>query len=234
MIGVDTDPTGNSATAGHTIEACREVAAGETFQVDFTVQQVSDLAGFEADLHYNPSVLRVTAVDYELFLATAGTIMDVGDTPPDDDGTFSIGVSLWPLPDVGASGDGVLARLTFEAVGTGSCNLDLSGVKLADINVQPIGDTDDDDDFDGSVSKGEVAVAQTCPAPAPVASPTAAATPVGTPTLAATPAAVEAPPPTGGGSPTGLARAPPWTGLGLALAGGLLLAASVLVVRRSA
>ena len=235
VIGIDTDPTGNSDTAVGTIDACQAVEAGDTFEVDVTIQEVTDLAGFEAHLVYDPSVLRVTAVDYDYFLATAGTLMVVGEAPPDTDGTFRMVAALLPLPDVGASGEGVLARITFEALASGSCDLDLSEVKLGDSNVQPIGDTDADDDFDGPISKGQIAVNQPCPTSIPAVTPTG--TPTSTPTTTATPtpALIDAPPPTGVGSLNGLARAPPlWLGFSLALAGGAFLAAAVVAARRSA
>jgi hypothetical protein len=238
VIGIDTDPTGNSDTAVGAIDACQAVEAGDTFEVDVTIQEVTDLAGFEAHLVYDPSVLKVTAVDYDYFLATAGSVQNWGEAPtllnPDTDGTLSMIVAFMPLPDVGASGEGVLARITFEALTGGSCDLDLSEVKLGDSNVQPIGDTDADDDFDGPISKGQIAVNQPCPTSIPAATPPATFTPA--PATTAVPSApAEAPPPTGVGSLSGLARAPPlWLGFSLALAGGAFLAAAVVAARRSA
>jgi len=238
VIGIDTDPTGNSDTAVGAIDACQAVEAGDTFEVDVTIQEVTDLAGFEAHLLYDPSVLKVTAVDYNYFLATAGSVQNWGEAPtllnPDTDGTLSMVVAFMPLPYIGASGDGVLVRITFQAVASGSCDLDLSGVKLGDSNVQPIGDTDADDDFDGSISKGQIAVNQPCPSSIPTVTPTATRTP--TPTTIATPtlAPIDAPPPTGVGCLNGLARAPPWLYFSLALAGGAFLAAAVVAARRPA
>jgi hypothetical protein len=238
VIGIDTDPAGNSDTAVGTIDACQAVTPGDTFQVDVTIQGVTDLAGFEAHLLYDPSVLKVTAVDHNFLLATAGSATNWGEAPtsqnPDTDGTLSVIVALMPLPAVGANGDGVLARITFEAVASGSCNLDLSGVKLGDSNVQPIGDTDADDDFDGPISKGQIAVNQPCPTSIPAVTP--AATPAPAPTTTATPtsALIDVPPPTGVGTLSGLARAPPfWLSFSLALAGGAFLAAAVAVARHS-
>jgi hypothetical protein len=231
VIGIDADPTGNSATAIGPTDACRSVVVGDTLQVDVTIQEVPDLAGFEARLLYDPSVLKATAVDYNYFLAAAGTVVDVGETPPDTDGSLHMGAAVLPLPETDSGGEGVLARITFQAIASGECDLDLSEVKLADSNAQPIGDTDQDDDFDGPVSKGQIAVNQPCPTSIPAATP--AVTPTPTPTTTVVPAApVEAPPPTGVGSLSGLARAPPWLGLSLVLAGGAFLAAAAVAARR--
>jgi len=233
VLGVDADPAGSSATVVGTIDSCRRVAAGETFQVDVTVQQVNNLAGFEAALLYDPSVLKVTDVDYELFLATAGDVLAVGETPPDADGSLSLSAALFPLPDVGTSGDGVLARVTFEAVGEGECGLDLSAVKLADINLQPIGDTSGDDFFDGLVSRGQIHVNQPCPSSTPTATPTSTATPVVTTAATPVPPSIEAPPSAGTGTVGGgPARPPPWLSLSLVLASSAFLAAAVVVARR--
>ena len=172
VVSVDTDPTGNTATFVGTIDPCREVTVDPLgFDIDVTIEQVTDLAGFEAKLHYNPAVLKVTDVDYSYFLATAGSVTNWGESPtptnPDTDGTLSMIAVLFPLPITGASGEGVLARVTLEAVGSGLSGLNLTDVKLADINNDPIGDEDHDQIFDGPVANGEIAVDQPCSTPDP-------------------------------------------------------------------
>jgi hypothetical protein len=165
VVSVDTDPTDNTATFVATIDPCRQVTVDPLgFDIDVTIEEVTDLAGFEAKLHYNPAVLKVTGVDYNYFLATAGSVQDWGETTPDNDGTFSMVATLSiPLPATGASGSGVLARVSLEAVASGLSDLNLSDIKLADINTQPIGDETGDQVFDGPFANGEIAVDQACP-----------------------------------------------------------------------
>jgi hypothetical protein len=175
VVSVDTDPTDNTATFVATIDPCREVTVDPLgFDIDVTIEQVTDLAGFEAKLDYNPAVLKVTGVDYSYFLATAGSVTNWGEAPtslnPDTDGTLSMVATLSiPLPATGATGEGVLARVSLEAVANGLSELNLNDIKLADINTQPIGDEDDPPDqiFDGPVNHGQIAVAQPCSTPTP-------------------------------------------------------------------
>jgi len=172
VVSVDTDPTDNTATFVATIDPCREVTVGPEFDIDVTIEEVTDLAGFEAHLVYDPSVLKVTGVDYNYFLATAGSVTNWGEAPtslnPDTDGTLSMVATLSiPLPATGATGEGVLARVTLQAVDSGLSDLNLSDIKLADINTQPIGDETGDQVFDGPVANGKIAVGQPCSSPTP-------------------------------------------------------------------
>ena len=169
VVSVDTDPTNNTFEFVATIDPCREVTVDPLgFDIDVTIEQVTDLAGFEAKLDYNPAVLKVTGVDYSYFLATAGSVQDWGETTPDNDGTFSMVATLSiPLPATGATGEGVLARVSLEAVANGLSDLNLSDIKLADINTQPIGDETGDQVFDGPFANGEIAVDQPCSSPTP-------------------------------------------------------------------
>jgi hypothetical protein len=173
VVSVDTNPTDNTATFVGTIDPCREVTVDPLgFDIDVTIEQVIDLAGFEAHLVYDPSVLKVTGVDYSYFLATAGSVTNWGEAPtslnPDTDGTLSMVATLSiPLPATGATGEGVLARVSLEAVANGLSELNLNDIKLADINTQPIGDETGDQVFDGPVANGQIAVAQPCSTPDP-------------------------------------------------------------------
>lgn len=175
VVSVDTDPTDNTATFVATINPCREVTVGPEFQIDVTIEQVTNLAGFEVKLDYNPAVLKVTAIeDYNnYFLGTAGSVTNWGEAPtslnPDTDGTLLMAATLpmYPLPQVGASGEGALARVTLQAVDSGLSDLNLRDIKLADINAQPIGDEDGDQVFDGPFANGEIAVGQPCSSPTP-------------------------------------------------------------------
>lgn len=183
VVRVDTDPAGNTATFLATIDSCRGVTVRPQFSVDVTIEQVTNLAGFDARLGCDPTVLKVTRADYNYFLATAGTVTNWGEAPtpqnPDTDGTLSMVAALFPLPDQGASGEGVVAQVTLQAVASGLSDLNLSNIKLPDINNQPIGDEDGDDLFDGPVANGGIAVDQPCsgstptPAPTPMPTPTA-------------------------------------------------------------
>lgn len=185
---IDAGIDGNNATSVGTIEDCISVPRDTEFQMDVIISDVSDLLAWEVYLEYDPAVVTLTAQNVKLFLqANAGSsVLDVSGRVPDNSGFHDLQAfdsSDPPTPD---SGSGVLARVTFKAVGSGNTeigfgNRDLDqngvpdkGVLLRDAQGQAIGDTDDDTFFDGQTTVAEVAVGEDCPAgsivaPAPAA-----------------------------------------------------------------
>ncbi len=138
VVSVDAIPDGaNTATSVGAIDTCRSVSTGAIFTADVVIQGVTGIAGMEGHLMYNSSVLRVTAVSYAFLIGSAGgSLVELGDVVPDSDGNFELGVVTFPL--MPATGSGVMARMTFEAVGPGTSPLDLQNVKLSDALSQPI------------------------------------------------------------------------------------------------
>jgi hypothetical protein len=203
-VGIDADTAGNTATALGPIDGCISVATGQTVTVDVFVTGVQRLAGWQGELTYDNSVVNIADADAELLLAAnpASEVVNVSPDPlPDTDGAYNLVVA--DLGDrTGESGEGVLARLTLQAVGPGSTALTLSDVLLADPTAAPIGDTNGDTYFDGPVSGAEIRVDEACPSATPLARPTSAATPE-TPTAAtATPSPAVATPPSATATPS--------------------------------
>lgn len=164
-LAIDADPLGNSAASLADIDPCVSVAAGETFDVDVVVTDVTDLSGWEADFVYDGSVVSVVAMDPELFLAAepGSTLVDLSAEPlPNTDGAYHMIVADISQ-SVGENGSGVLARLTLQAVGQGASDLSLSQVILGDSAAKAIGDIDGDNVFDGPASKARVYVDEACP-----------------------------------------------------------------------
>ncbi len=155
---------GNTATTVGPINASRSTTCGDTFNVDVVIQGVTDIAGFQADLLYNPAVLRVTAVNYNFLLTTTGTaVLNAGSPTPDFDGLFRTAAAMFSTtPFTGASGNGVLARVTLQAVGTGSSVLDITSVKLADPNANPISPADANGFYLGTVNDASIVVNPPC------------------------------------------------------------------------
>ena len=130
-LAVDADPYAtpqNQATSLGSIEASRTVTCGETFELDLFIQDVTDLLVWSVDLKYDPSVLRITGQDVQMFLAAnAGSdvrdrsLGDLGLAAGKGGGSYGVmGADVAePAADVADSGSGVLARLTLTAVGTG-------------------------------------------------------------------------------------------------------------------
>lgn len=178
VIGIDADPSGNSATRLGTIDSCVEVTAGSTFQVDLFVRDVTDLLAWEAYLETDPLVVEILDRDVQLFQAAnpGSDVLDGSEVTPDDDGLYRLSAVDTADPQAPDSGSGVLARITLEAVGTGVSPLRLphrdldddgtpdQGPFLRDVDADVIGDETGDTFFDGPIANARVAVHRGCPA----------------------------------------------------------------------
>lgn len=126
IIAFDMDVAGNTATHVETIEDCVSLSAiGQTAVVDLVADQIPayGIGGFETNVLYNPAVVKVAAVQGSLLLAASGAsgITSYSNAVPDTDGNFR--ASFLDSSVNYESGEGVLLRLTFEAVGTGKATL---------------------------------------------------------------------------------------------------------------
>jgi hypothetical protein len=168
-VSVDTVPdSSNTATSVGGIDPCRTASVGSTFLIDIVIQNVSNLAGFQMNLLYDPAVLKIVPVsptkevDYLFFLASTGTaVLNLGESLPDNgDGDFLLAAVQFPLAP--ASGSGVLARLRLEAIGSGTSNLSLVKVKLSDGSGNPIQPSDANGVYSGPIQGGSIAVGGLC------------------------------------------------------------------------
>ncbi len=222
-IGVDADPTGNTATSLGSITPCLSVSNGDTFQVDIFVAGVNDLLAWETYLFYDTSIINIVDRDVSMFQAanSGSNVFDASEGLPDIDGQYGIAAVDLADPPSPDSGSGVLARLTLEAIGTGVSPLSLSatdidgdgtmdlGPWLRDLEAEPISDSNGDIFFDGPIANAEIRVGDNCPdvTPEPLPSPTLSPSsptpepsPSSSPETTATP--TEAPPTTATASPT--------------------------------
>jgi len=206
LVGIDADPAGNTATSLGTTDACVSVNSGDTFDMDIVISNITDLAGWQLTLTYDPAVLIMNDANVDLFItATEGSrLADLSATVPDSSGAHTFIVA--DLGSVSENGSGTLARMTLQAVGTGSSALVAEQVILGDSAATAIGDVDGDSFFDGTVTPAFVYVDAPCPEELPTMTPSAtlevtpppeAATPEVT-----TPVATVAPSPAGTTAPT--------------------------------
>jgi hypothetical protein len=126
IFAFDMDSSGNTATHVETIEDCVALAnVGDTTVVDLVVDQVpvDGALGIDTNVLFNPSIVRVTAVQGDLLLASSGTpsLFSFSEPVPDSSGDYKISFSDSSTDY--ESGEGVIVRLTFEAVGTGKATL---------------------------------------------------------------------------------------------------------------
>lgn len=172
-LGIDADPTGNSATLLGNRDVCVSVSRGHVFEVDVTVTNVSSLAAWEAYVTYDASVVNIVDRDVQMLLAApGGNVFDISESVPDNDGRYRVGAANISDPPLGADGSGVLARLTLEAKEPGVANLSVKpiqttlgsvGATLTRVDAVHIGDTNDDSYFDGATLDARIAVDQPCP-----------------------------------------------------------------------
>ena len=176
-IGIDADPTGNTATRLGTIDSCVEVATGDIFQVDIFVRDVTDLLAWSADFQTDPGIVQVVDRDVELFQAAneGSNVFDGSQQTPDGDGLYSLSAVDTADPESPDSGSGILARVTIEALAAGVSPLVLAfsdvdddgtidrGPFLSNVDAEPIGDDNGDTFFDGDIDNAQVAVDTPCP-----------------------------------------------------------------------
>jgi hypothetical protein len=163
ILALDVDSTNNTATHVETIDSCVSIpSVGGTATVDVVVDQVpaTGMAGVEMDVLYNPAIVRVTAMQIDLMLAAAGPMntANFSNPLPDSDGDYRLGVF-----DVGGpleSGEGVVVRLTFQAMANGVTAL--TPDELSTDNIPDILDADGATYEITNVIGATIAVGQSC------------------------------------------------------------------------
>lgn len=192
-VGIDADPSGNAATSLGSLEACREVASGETFEVDFYVLDVPPLQdekggvmGFSYNLKFNPDVVHVVTIENDWLTQSGGetTVINFLDgdatNEPNNDPfpgtTGNVRVDNIDLSLTIEDGSGVLSRVTLLAVGTGTSDLALSDDQVASdapliiSHAVPINNTEGAAYAIKSVQNGRIVVGGSCatePEPTP-------------------------------------------------------------------
>jgi hypothetical protein len=173
IIGVDANTTGNTATSLGTINGCISVNSTDSFSIDVFVEDVTNLNSFDGTFRFDGTILEVTDVDVQQFLATApeSSVTSYSGSVPNHSGSFL--VNAMDYGEAPESGEGILARLEITPrgpAGISKANFDLrpdgypiSGVQLFDQYGNAIGDLDEDDYFDGVALSAEIRVDEPCP-----------------------------------------------------------------------
>ena len=118
---------------------------GESFSIDVRIADASGVAAWEVSLGFDPEILSTnTAMITEgTFLSSFGLTSFSKSYDPFTGATFG----AFFLEDVTASGDGILATVQIEVVGTGQSALDLYGTSLLDSDLIPIAHSVEDGEF---------------------------------------------------------------------------------------
>ena len=165
-VAIDGNPNAtpaNTATSLGSREACISKSLNDTFTIDITVAEITDLKAWEATINYDPTKLRVTNKNVLYFLAAGGgNVWDASGPVPDQTGDYQSGALDLNNPGT-HNGSGVLARLTLEAIGSGVSDLTLYNVSLEEPGNVEIGDTNQDGWFDGPLFHAAVGIGQALP-----------------------------------------------------------------------
>lgn len=108
--------------------------AGESFRTELVIQAAQDLHGFQVDLVFDPDLLAVQAVDLGPFLGSAGRqALPLGpDLRQAAAGRVTVGGYTLDGPQQpAASGDGLLATITWRALRPGESRVHLEALRLA-------------------------------------------------------------------------------------------------------
>ncbi len=108
------------------------VHAGDTFDIPILISGVDDTVGLTAwqfDLSFEPDIVKPLAVTEGPFLANFGTTLYSPGVTDDGAGTITLVTDAYVDQDM-PSGSGVLAMITFTAVGPGTSALSPASVFL--------------------------------------------------------------------------------------------------------
>lgn len=225
-VALDLNTSGNDDSHVGSIEDCVQIsAAGQTLTLDLVIQGIDRsirIAGYQFDIDYDPAVIKIkSSVDFD----SAGSsppnnvtilsrissnggagFISVSDTSVAGSATFGAadGTANPAPPDNHEDGEGVLARITVEAVAKGKSNLILAGPKGGfdgDPNAIIIGGAGDYAQTPvpiTSIRNAAISVGSPCTAPPPPSNPPGTPTPSAT----VTPGETAGPgTPAAGGSP---------------------------------
>jgi general secretion pathway protein D len=108
------------------------VTAGQSFSLDVSIADVSDLFAFQFDIGFDPTVLSATGVDEGSFLSSGGATFFIPGFIDNGGGTVSFIANSLQTAVAGVGGSGVLATVRFMALTSGSSAVNLFGVTLLD------------------------------------------------------------------------------------------------------
>lgn len=112
------------------VAAPNPAVVGAPLALDVLIAGVADLYGYQFSLAFNPAVLQVTGTTEGVFLPTAGATLFDGGTVDNVLGTVTLAFGSLTGPVAGATGSGVLSRISFSVTQPGSSNLTFSDVLL--------------------------------------------------------------------------------------------------------
>ena len=126
------------------------VNLGDSVSVSVNIENVTNLAGFQFDIHYNPAILSSASVLEDEFLSGGGGTFCLEETVDAAAGTIT-DIACARTDQGGVSGSGTLITITFAAIGAGESYIRIQNIRLPDPNGAQISATT----TDGSVTVTE-------------------------------------------------------------------------------
>ena len=115
------------------------VFPGDTFTLDVEITGAVGVFGWQVDISFDPAIINIVSTTEGAFLtAGAATTFFINGTLDNGTGLVDNMANTRTGPVGGVSGAGVLASLTFQAVGLGVTAVTLSNVLLSDSAAQPL------------------------------------------------------------------------------------------------
>jgi general secretion pathway protein D len=103
---------------------------GQPYNVPLTVTNASQMATMSLTITYNPAVLRATVVNEGNLMRADGAATTFVPKIDADTGRIDLAVTR-PGDKVGATGNGLLATIVFEAIGPGQSQIAVAGVAMS-------------------------------------------------------------------------------------------------------
>ena len=109
------------------------IHTGDTFTLDISAETVFDLAGWQFDINFDPTILEAVNVTEGAFLKTDGGTTFFQSGSIDNASGKITGLSAIRLSDPGVSGTGPLLLVRFKAKSAGETELALHNFQFGDI-----------------------------------------------------------------------------------------------------
>lgn len=118
--------------------ANKSVIKGNMVVADLVAKDVSKLGGFSFDVNFDPTILNVINVNQVSFANWRPRPKEIGESDiwlpvVVDNNKGKVTLAASKTRDVGVTGTGVLATITFETIGAGESSIDFQNVSLKNI-----------------------------------------------------------------------------------------------------
>ena len=118
--------------------ASSDAEEGQSFVIEVTIDDVTDLYAFQFDVAFDSSVLQADDILEGAFLGTGGATFFIPGSIDNALGVITFTANSLLGPDPGVTGNGTLATLVFTALSAGTSGIDISNVILLDSSLVDI------------------------------------------------------------------------------------------------